>query len=1057
MKFILKAKWLIIAAWIIGIAVLTMTQPDIAQLVRDKGTASVPDSYTSSKADQYLNQWQKQEGKGNSSSVALIFYNQHGLTSKDKKEIKKGIQSLQDQKKELKIGDIIDPLSQPRLKNRLISENNKALLVSINLDIKKEDQDAATQKLNDALKSVPVEHHYTSDWMISNDTAQSSLDGAKKTEVITIIFILVILLVVFRSAIAPFIPLIAVGLSYMAAQSVVAFLTEWFNFPLSTFTQTFLIAILFGIGTDYCILLINRFKEEIPQHETIDGAVIATVRHGGRTVFFSALTVFIGFAAIGFSTFNIYQSAVGVAVGVAFLGLSLITVVPVLMSLLGTRLFWPLNKNVTHSQNRVWERMGAFSWSRPFISLIIVAAIIVPTLIAYNGARSFDSVGEMSDKYDSVRGFNLIAQNFDPGDSMPTTIVLKNDENMNQQKYLQTIQAITQNVKKVDHVKSVLSATQPEGKQIKDFLVPSQAQSLSDGLDQTNNGVQKIASGLDTAHRQLQKSQPQLEQATGGIGQLVAGTESLQNGVMKLQTGLEKIQQAMDSGDANSEDIVSGLQKLQASAETLLQNQEKLLDGYQQLQSGLNEMSTNYHRLYTGAQQLKSIDSGLSASIGSLEQLGKNNPSVAKDAQYKQAVGTLKGTEGGLNQILNGKSGQPGVLSAMAQMDTGLKTLDSHMKTANSGLAQLISGQQQYNEGLRKVITGIEKLSDGLKQTTQNVPKLTKGFDQVINGQNQLKSGFSGLGGQMQQLTDGLGASANGLNRISGGLNETNTFVKQLSSNNGELSGFYIPKQALETPSYTEALDNYMSKDRKITKLSVIFDVSPYSSAAIDQIDSVKSIVKQTIKNTSLENAKVAIGGPTSTFNDLTQITNKDFGQTVQWMLIGIGIVLILLLRSFVMPAYILGSLAITYYAAMSLAQMIFQHILGYVGVNWAIPFFGFVILVALGVDYSIFLMDRFNENKHLSVREALLDSMKNVGSVIISAAIILMGTFAAMIPSGVSELTEIALIVIIGIVIYNVLMLPLFMPVMVRIFGSANWWPFKRGEKQGTANKSIE
>ncbi|MDD9150271.1 MMPL family transporter [Sporolactobacillus sp. CQH2019] len=1050
MRLILKAKWWIIAAWIVVISLLAITQPNMSQLIHDKGAASIPDSYSSSQARDYLDQWQKQAGTGNISSAVLVFYDKHGLSETDKKEIKKGIQSLKDQKKELAITDILDVYDQPSLKSQLISKNNKAMLISLNLDLENKDQKVITEKLNQAVQNVPVEHHYTSDWMITNDTVQSSQDGLHKTEYLTIIFILVVLFIVFRSAIAPFIPLVAVGLSFLASQSVVAFLSKWFNFPISTFTQIFLVAVLFGIGTDYCILLINRFKEEIPLHETIDEAVIQTIKHGGRTVFFSSLTVFIGFATIGFSTFNIYRSAVGVAVGIAFLILSLVTVVPILMSLLGTRLFWPMNKNISHSQSRLWKGVGHFAWTRPFISLIIVAVIIVPLFLMYNGTQSFNSVGEMSDKYDAVKGFNLISQNFNPGESMPTTIVLKNDENMNQQKYLGTIQAITQNVEKMDHVKTVLSATQPEGSLIKDFLVPSQAQTLSQGLDQTNNGVQKIASGLNSASSQLKKSQPELEQATGGINQLVSGTESLKNGVIRLQAGLTQIQQGMDSGHANSQDIASGLQKLKTSAETLLQNQQKLLSGYQQLQSGLSEISTNYHRINSGVQQLKSISSNLSAAISSLEALGQTDPSVVKTPQYQQALGILKGTDGGLNQMLNGQGGQPGLLSAMSQMDSGLAVLNNNMKTANSGLAQLVAGQQQYNNGLQQVIAGINRLSDGLKQATGNIPKLSGGFDQVINGQTQLKNGFSDLGGQMKQLTDGLGTSANGLNRISGGLDETNQFVKQLSTNNGELSGFYIPNQALQNPSFVQSINNYMSKDRKITKLNVVFDVSPYSLTAIDQIDPIKSTVERTIKNTSLENAKVAIGGTTSDFNDLSQISSKDYGQTVRWMLIGIGIVLIVLLRSFVMPAYIIGSLTVTYYAAMSIAQFIFQHVLGYAGVNWAIPFFGFVILVALGVDYSIFLMDRFNENRGLPIREAMLDSMTNIGSVIMSAALILMGTFAAMIPAGVSELTEIATIIITGIIIYNVLMLPLFMPVMVRIFGSANWWPFKRGEAAG-------
>jgi RND superfamily putative drug exporter len=123
---------------------------------------------------------------------------------------------------------------------------------------------------------------------------------------------------------------------------------------------------------------------------------------------------------------------------------------------------------------------------------------------------------------------------------------------------------------------------------------------------------------------------------------------------------------------------------------------------------------------------------------------------------------------------------------------------------------------------------------------------------------------------------------------------------------------------------------------------------------------------------------------------------------------------------------------------------------LGYEGISWAVPFFGFVMLMALGIDYSIFLMDRFKEYRHLSPKEAILKAMENMGTVIMSAAVILGGTFAAMLPSGVMSLLQIATIVLCGLFLYALVMLPLFIPVMVRMFGPANWWPFMDRKERG-------
>lgn len=259
------------------------------------------------------------------------------------------------------------------------------------------------------------------------------------------------------------------------------------------------------------------------------------------------------------------------------------------------------------------------------------------------------------------------------------------------------------------------------------------------------------------------------------------------------------------------------------------------------------------------------------------------------------------------------------------------------------------------------------------------------------------------------------------------------------------MDGFYLPKEVLENEEYARVFDVYLSDDRKVMTIDVIFKANPYSNEAINQIDEVKAVVKRVTKDTKLENAVVAVGGVTSTNADLSTMSGKDYSRTVILMLVGISIILVFLFRSIIMPVYIIGSLILTYFTSMAINEAIYVNILGYTGISWAVPFFGFVILVALGVDYSIFLMDRFNEYKDLSVAEAMLRAMKKMGTVIISAAIILGGTFAAMMPSGMLSLLQIASIVIVGLFLYAVVMLPLFIPVMVKNFGEANWWPFKR------------
>ena len=175
---------------------------------------------------------------------------------------------------------------------------------------------------------------------------------------------------------------------------------------------------------------------------------------------------------------------------------------------------------------------------------------------------------------------------------------------------------------------------------------------------------------------------------------------------------------------------------------------------------------------------------------------------------------------------------------------------------------------------------------------------------------------------------------------------------------------------------------------------------------------------------------------------DLKQLSDQDFNKTVLYMMIGIFLILVILFRSIVMPLYLVGSLILTYFTAIGVTEFIFTQFFGYPGINWAVPFFGFVILMALGVDYSIFLMERFNEYKTKDIQFAMTESMKNMGSVIMSAAVILAGTFAAMLPSGVLSLLQIATLVLTGLLLYALIVLPLFVPVMVKLFRSRKLVP---------------
>ncbi len=684
MNFIIKQKWIVIIVWILVAAGMFMAAPNMAGLVREKGQITVPDEYSSTLAGNIMEEVRKQEGGGDETQVALVFHSEKKLTQAEISEAEKAIRKLEKNRDQIGITNILTHFNEESLKEQLVSKDGKSILSSVTVSWNDREPAEVKKLLYAVIEDVDVDHYYTSQWLINEDLITSSEEGLKKTEGITVVFILVVLLLVFRSVIAPVIPLVTVGMAYFVSQSIVSMLVDQFNFPLSNYTQIFLVAVLFGIGTDYCILLLSRFKEELTHHETVPAAIIATYKNAGRTVFFSGMAVMIGFAAIGFSQFILYQSAAAVAIGVALLLAGLFTIVPFFMALLGPKLFWPSKQSAEHGESKLWGTVGRFSLARPFLSLLIVAAVCVPFLVAYDGKLSYNSLDEISGNVNSIKAFNAIATSFGPGESMPTQIILKNDERMDSAEYIKLAENISAELKKVDMVDTVRSVTRPTGQPIEDFFVSKQAETLGSGLGEGKDGLDKINKGLNEAETELSKSAPELKGAADGINELINGTTAIETGLGDIQTNLVKIEDGIRKGSAGSGEIKAGLERAKAGAEELLAGYQQLQSKYVEMEKGLTELEAGYKNAGEGISHLSS---GISQTNGQLFGYLENRDETLKaDQTYQEMKGQLTYMQGELAKASAG----------INQLNEVIPQLIGGMTQANEAFAGALAQQATY-------------------------------------------------------------------------------------------------------------------------------------------------------------------------------------------------------------------------------------------------------------------------------------------------------------------------------------------------------------------------
>ncbi|MFE9879801.1 MMPL family transporter [Streptomyces sp. NPDC005784] len=209
------------------------------------------------------------------------------------------------------------------------------------------------------------------------------------------------------------------------------------------------------------------------------------------------------------------------------------------------------------------------------------------------------------------------------------------------------------------------------------------------------------------------------------------------------------------------------------------------------------------------------------------------------------------------------------------------------------------------------------------------------------------------------------------------------------------------------------------------------------SDAAKDTVARLREAVH------AVPGADALVGGYTAQQYDTRQTAEHDRTLIVPVVLAIILVILIGLLRSLLMPVLLVATVALNFLATLGISSLVFRHGFGFTGTDASVPLYGFVFLVALGVDYNIFLMSRVREEslRH-GVRQGVLRGLVATGGVITSAGVVLAATFAALGVIPLAFLVQIAFIVAFGVLLDTLVVRSLLVPALVRDIGRRAWWP---------------
>lgn len=220
--------------------------------------------------------------------------------------------------------------------------------------------------------------------------------------------------------------------------------------------------------------------------------------------------------------------------------------------------------------------------------------------------------------------------------------------------------------------------------------------------------------------------------------------------------------------------------------------------------------------------------------------------------------------------------------------------------------------------------------------------------------------------------------------------------------------------------------------------LNLILDKAPDSVEAGNDIPKIRELAHEA-DPTSL------VGGTSAVYFDVRTANNHDNKTIIPIILIVITIILGLLLRSILSAVVLLGTVLLSYFATLGVCALVFNHIFGFAGGDNSFPLFAFIFLVALGIDYNIFLMTRVREESaKIGTRAGIIKGVTVTGAVITSAGIVLAATFAVLGLLPLVPLAELGFAVAFGVLLDTIIVRSILVPALVHEIGPKIWWPSK-------------
>jgi putative drug exporter of the RND superfamily len=427
-----RTKWLVPLFWIVLVAIFAPLGAKLTDETSDETESFLPESAESTKVTQLLND--RFEG-GQTVNGIIVYQRPGGLEPQDKRKIVEDARRAEQQLP--LVGRPILPFDRRAAAGQVSADGDVAYtVVALPDDFKKlgdwgkELRDITGDGGNGLSIYVTGDAGYNADFEEVFGSVDSRLLGA------TVLLVLLLLGAIYRSPLIAVMPLIVVFVAYSLAQGLI-YLYAKSGATVSSSATQILVVLMFGVGTDYCLLLLSRYREELRRHEDKHEAMSSALRRAGPVLVASGLTVALSMLVLLVAdTRSISSLGPVAAIGVTCVLLAVLTMLPAMLAIGGRRAFWPRRRlveydpdGVEHERQGLWRRIGDRVLQRPGVALATTLGIFAVGalgLLAYK--EDYSTTSFFKKQTESIDGYRVMERAFSAGATNPTTLLLERSE-----------------------------------------------------------------------------------------------------------------------------------------------------------------------------------------------------------------------------------------------------------------------------------------------------------------------------------------------------------------------------------------------------------------------------------------------------------------------------------------------------------------------------------------------------------------------------------------------------------------------------------------------------